>query len=152
MISMTFDSFQVLEHVDQNWYRARFKDKIGLVPSQFIQCLPNVDLNENQSLYIAHTDYHSTHEEDLQFNRGKFTEDNSEQLFLFLFFQLGDLIIVHEQLSNGWLRGSLHFDLPGTTYRPTGIFPNTFVNLVKENLNSNSFINLKIFIINLFHL
>ena len=65
------ESFQVLAQVDNNWLRARLKDKIGLVPCEFIQRLPNVNLEQNQSLYIAHTDYRSTHEEDLQFNRGK---------------------------------------------------------------------------------
>lgn len=59
-------------------------------------------------------------------------------------FILGDLIIVHENLSNGWLRGSLHFDLPGTTYRPTGIFPSTFVTLVtptSNSINQNGIVN-----------
>jgi hypothetical protein len=47
----------------------------------------------------------------------------------------GDLLIVYEHLPNDWFRGALHFDLPGTTYRPTGIFPSTFVTLVKEKSN-----------------
>jgi hypothetical protein len=45
-------------------------------------------------------------------------------------------LIVNEHLPNGWLRGSVHFDLPGTTFRPTGIFPNTFVTLIKSKSNS----------------
>jgi hypothetical protein len=51
---------------------------------------------------------------------------------------LGDLLIVHEYLPNGWLRGSVQFNLPGTTFRPTGIFPNTFVTLVKPKSNSTN--------------
>ena len=53
-----------------------------------------------------------------------------------IFYFSGDLLIVQEYLPNGWLRGSIHFDLPGTTFRPTGIFPNTFVTLINENSNS----------------
>ena len=45
-------------------------------------------------------------------------------------------MIVDEYLSNGWLRGSLHFDLPGTTFRPSGIFPSTFVTLVRKQSQS----------------
>lgn len=52
---------------------------------------------------------------------------------------LGDLLIVHEHLSNGWLRGSLHFNLPGTSFRPTGIFPNTFVTLVNERTQQSKY-------------
>lgn len=70
---LVFFSIQILEQVDTNWYRARLKDKTGLVPCQFVERLPNVTLNENQELYIAHTDYHSTHEGDLQFRRGTFS-------------------------------------------------------------------------------
>ncbi len=50
---------------------------------------------------------------------------------------LDDLLIVDEHLPNGWFRGSLHFDLPGTTYRPTGIFPSTFVTLVNSSNQSD---------------
>jgi hypothetical protein len=56
---------------------------------------------------------------------------------------IGDLLIVDEHLPNNWFRGSLHFNLPGTTFRPSGIFPNTFVKLVKEkskNRNQNGII------------
>lgn len=59
-----------MEQVDENWIRGRLKDKIGLVPCKFIQRLPTVNLEHNQSLYIAHTDYISSHAEDLQFRRG----------------------------------------------------------------------------------
>ncbi len=62
--------FQVLEQVDKNWLRGRLKDKIGLVPCEFVQRLPGVNLDQHQSLYIAHTDYFSSHSEDLQFHRG----------------------------------------------------------------------------------
>ncbi|CAF3952566.1 unnamed protein product [Rotaria sp. Silwood2] len=111
------DVIEVLEQVDQNWLRGKIKDRIGLVPCKFVERLPTVNIDQNQSLYIAHTDYRSSHEGDLQFRRG-------------------DLLIVHEHLPNEWFRGSLHFDLPGTTYRPTGIFPSTFVTLIKSNKNS----------------
>ncbi len=60
-----------MEEVDNNWFRGRFQDKIGLIPRQFVQRLPKVPLRDNQVLYIAHTDYRSNYEEDLQFNRGK---------------------------------------------------------------------------------
>jgi hypothetical protein len=62
--------FQVLEQVDKNWLRGRLKDKTGLVPCEFVQRLPGVNLDQHQSLYIAHTDYLSSHSEDLQFHRG----------------------------------------------------------------------------------
>ncbi|CAF3707296.1 unnamed protein product [Rotaria sp. Silwood1] len=113
------DIIEVLEQVDQNWLRGKINDQIGLVPCKFVECLPTVNINQNQSLYIAHTDYRSDHQGDLQFHRG-------------------DRIIVNETLPNGWFRGSLDFDLPGTTYRPTGIFPSTFVTLVKSNSNSTN--------------
>jgi hypothetical protein len=60
-----------LEQIDNNWIRGRLKDKTGLLPCKFIERLPTVELDNNQSLYIAHTDYRSSHEEDLQFHRGK---------------------------------------------------------------------------------
>ncbi|CAF1177190.1 unnamed protein product [Adineta ricciae] len=107
------DVIEVIEQVDSNWLRGRLNAKIGLVPCKFVHRFPTVILDENQSLYIAHTDYQSTHSEDLQFHRG-------------------DLLVVHEHLPNGWFRGSLQFDLPGTTFRPTGIFPSTFVTLLKD--------------------
>jgi len=59
-----------LEQVDDNWLRGRLKDKVGLVPCKFVERLPTINLEPNQSLYIAHTDYHSNHDEDLQFHRG----------------------------------------------------------------------------------
>jgi hypothetical protein len=60
-----------LEQVDNNWLRGRLKDKVGLVPCEFVKRLSPVKLNNNQSLYIAHTDYQSSHDEDLQFHRGR---------------------------------------------------------------------------------
>ncbi|CAF3955381.1 unnamed protein product [Rotaria magnacalcarata] len=111
------DVIEVLEQVDGNWIRGKLNGNIGLVPCKFIQQLPTVDIDNSQSLYIAHTDYRSGHAGDLQFRRG-------------------DLLIVNEHLPNDWFRGSLHFSLPGTTYRPVGIFPSTFVTLVKSNSNS----------------
>jgi len=128
-----------LEQVDDNWLRGRLKNKVGLVPCQFVQHLPTINLDDNQSLYIAHTDYHSSHEEDLQFHRGRFLKKKKQIKILFI----GDLLIVHEHLPNDWFRGSLHFNLPGTTFRPIGIFPKTFVTLVKEkskNTNQNGII------------
>lgn len=62
--------FQVLEQVDSNWIRGKSKGKIGLVPDQFVERLPEIKVDDNQSLYIAHTDYRSNHEGDLQFRRG----------------------------------------------------------------------------------
>jgi len=72
-----------LEQVDDNWIRGRLKDKIGLVPCKFIEHLPTVNLADNQSLYIAHTDYHSSHEEDLQFHRGRFQKKSNQYNFIF---------------------------------------------------------------------
>ncbi|CAF4574757.1 unnamed protein product, partial [Rotaria socialis] len=63
------DVIEVLEQVDVNWTRGKLNGKIGLVPCKFIQQLPTVDIDNSQSLYIAHTDYRSDHEGDLQFRR-----------------------------------------------------------------------------------
>ena len=124
---------QVLAEIDGNWLRGRFQGQIGLVPCQFIERLPCVQLDEHQSLYIAHTDYRSSHAEDLQFHRGTSCHRHEPLLNL---RHLGDLLIVHEHLPNGWFRGSLHVELPGTSIRPTGIFPSTFVNLLCAKSNS----------------
>jgi len=106
------DIIEILVDVDENWLRGRHADKTGLVPRQFIEYLPAVLLNDNQSLYIAHTDYCSSHDDDLQFSRG-------------------DLLIVDQYLSNGWMSGVRYKEFMTSRSPTKGIFPNTFVNFVK---------------------
>ena len=112
-------------------FEGRHADKTGLVPRQFIEYLPAVLLNDNQSLYIAHTDYCSSHDDDLQFSRGE------KKLFFFLLkifntlSYLGDLLIVDQYLSNGWMSGVRYKEFMTSRSPTKGIFPNTFVNFVK---------------------
>ena len=76
---------QIVEQVDENWLRGRLKEQVGLVPCQFVEHLPGIQLAPHQSLYRAHTDYQSTHEGDLQFRQGKDTRPLTNLTIISLF-------------------------------------------------------------------
>ena len=62
---------QVLEKVDRHWLKCRTEHRIGLLPASHITLVDGIPkLSEQQSLFLAISDFEPERSGDLQFKRG----------------------------------------------------------------------------------
>eukprot|EP01114_Cavostelium_apophysatum_P001380 TRINITY_DN1118_c0_g1_i4.p1 TRINITY_DN1118_c0_g1~~TRINITY_DN1118_c0_g1_i4.p1 ORF type:complete len:974 (+),score=354.12 TRINITY_DN1118_c0_g1_i4:131-3052(+) len=106
------DILDILADLDKGWSKASFQGKIGLVPTSYFQKLtsasnsaegtPQKPMSRATSTNTVGQDVKAHHQKAVALFDYEGTSQSE------LSFRKGDLIIIHEKLDRGWLRGEFN--------------------------------------------